>query len=123
MTNSAETWYDDDAGPLVRLYARTGGRAVAYRDDFELGTMICCVPAAASRPGLSSEQSTILRLSREPVSVTEIAAHLDMPVGAVRLLLGELRDARLIVVPPARQTGAGPSRPVLEKLLSGLRSL
>jgi predicted Rossmann fold nucleotide-binding protein DprA/Smf involved in DNA uptake len=123
MTSWNERWYDEEAGPLVRLYARTGGRTVARRDDFELSTMICCAPDAAHRPGLSSEQSTILRLSREPVSTTEIAAHLGMPIGPVRVLLGELRDAGLIVAPQVRPADADPSRPVLERLLSGLRAL
>lgn len=123
MTGWDERWYDEDAGPLVRLYARTGGRTVARRDDFELSTMICCAPAAADQPGLSVDQSTILRLSREPVSMTEIAAHLGMPVGPVRVLLAELRDAGLIVAPQVRPTGAGPSGPVLERLLTGLRAL
>jgi hypothetical protein len=123
MTSGDERWYDEDAGPLVRLYARTGARTVAHRNDFELNTMICSAPAAAHQPGLSSEQSTILRLSREPVSTTEIAAHLGMPIGAVRSLLGELRNAGLIVAPQVRPTVAGPSRPVLERLLSGLRAL
>jgi hypothetical protein len=120
MTNWDERWYDEDAGPLVRLYARTGGRTVAHRDDFELSTMIC---ATEYQTGLSPEQSTILRLSREPIAMTEIAVHLGMPIGAVRVLLGELRDAGLIVVPQVQPTGAGPSRPVLERLLSGLRAL
>jgi hypothetical protein len=123
MTTWDERWYDEDAGPLVRLYARTGGRTVARRDDFELSTMIRCAPGAAQQPGLSTEQSTILHLSREPVSMTEIAAHLGMPIGAIRVLLGGLRDAGLIVVPRGRPTGAGPSGPVLERLLSGLRAL
>ena len=26
-----ETWYDEDAGPLVRLYARTGGRTFVIK--------------------------------------------------------------------------------------------
>jgi Protein of unknown function (DUF742) len=123
MTNWDETWYDEDAGPLVRLYARTGGRTVTDQDEFELSAMICCVPDAAPQPGLSSEQSTILRLSRRPVSLTEIAAHLSMPVGPVRVLLRELSDAGLIAVPRHRPAGAGPSHHVLERLLGGLRSL
>ena len=123
MSAWAETWYDEDAGPLVRLYARTGGRAVTNPDGLELNAMVCSVPSAVPRPGLSSEQSTILRLSRQPVSLSEIAVHLGMPVGPVRVLLGELRDAGLIAVPRPGETGAGSSPHVLERLLSGLRSL
>jgi hypothetical protein len=120
MTNWDEAWYDEDAGPLVRLYARTGDRIPTDRTDFELSAMICSVPTAGPQTGLSSEQSTILRLSRQPVSLSEIAVHLGMPVGPVRVLLGELRDAGLIAVPKSAQTE---SHHVLDRLLSGLRSL
>jgi CRP-like cAMP-binding protein len=123
MKDWDEVWYDEDAGPLVRLYARTGGRTVTDRGALELNAMVCRVPSARPRSDLSSEQSTILRLSRQPVSLSEIAVHLGMPVGPVRVLLGELRDAGLIAVPKPGETGAAPTHHVLERLLSGLRSL
>jgi DNA-binding transcriptional ArsR family regulator len=118
-----EIWYDDDAGPLVRLYALTGGRTVAGREDFTLSTMVQRIAADVVSPGLSPEQRRILRLSRSPVSVPEIAAHLGMPLGSVRVLLGDLRDAGLIAVPQSREMNAATSQPVLERLLNGLLSL
>jgi len=118
-----EIWYDDDAGPIVRLYALTGGRTVAGREDFTLSTMVQRIAADVVSPGLSPEQRRILRLSRSPVSVPEIAAHLGMPLGSVRVLLGDLRDAGLIAVPQSRESNAATSQPVLERLLNGLLSL
>jgi uncharacterized protein DUF742 len=119
-----EIWYDDDAGPVVRLYALTGGRTVAGHEDFTLSTMVVHgVAGDAPPPGLSPEQLRILRLSRRPVSVPEIAAHLGMPLGSVRVLLGDLRDAGLIAVPQSRESSAATSQPVLERLLSGLLAL
>jgi uncharacterized protein DUF742 len=123
MNGPEEVWYDDDAGPIVRLYALTGGRTVAGREDFTLSTMVRGVATEATPPGLSPEQLRILRLSRNPVSVPEIAAHLGMPLGSVRVLLGDLRDAGLITVPQSRESIATPSQPVLERLLSGLLAL
>jgi hypothetical protein len=118
-----DIWYDDDAGPIVRLYAMTGGRTVAGREDFALSTMVHGMHTGAPPTGLSPEQRRILRLSSSPVSVSEIAAHLSMPLGSVRVLLGDLRDTGLISVPQAREAVAEPSQPVLERLLSGLLSL
>ena len=123
MNGPEEIWYDDDAGPLVRLYALTGGRTVAGREDFTLSTMVQRIAADVVSPGLSPEQRRILRLSRSPVSVPEIAAHLGMPLGSVRVLLGDLRDAGLIAVPQSRESNAATSQPVLERLLNGLLSL
>jgi DNA-binding transcriptional ArsR family regulator len=123
VNGTEEIWYDDDAGPIVRLYALTGGRTVAGREDFTLSTMVQRIAADVVSPGLSPEQRRILRLSRSPVSVPEIAAHLGMPLGSVRVLLGDLRDAGLIAVPQSRESNAATSQPVLERLLNGLLSL
>jgi DNA-binding transcriptional ArsR family regulator len=85
--------------------------------------MVQRIAADVVSPGLSPEQRRILRLSRSPVSVPEIAAHLGMPLGSVRVLLGDLRDAGLIAVPQSRESTAATSQPVLERLLNGLLSL
>ena len=123
MNGPEEVWYDDDAGPLVRLYALAGGRTGAGHQDFALSTMVQGVATASPPVDLSPEQSTILRLSRAPVSVPEIAAHLGMPLGSVRGLLADLRDAGLIAMPQSRDPIARPTQPVLERLLNGLQSL
>jgi hypothetical protein len=118
-----DAWYDDDAGPVVRLYVMTGGRTVPARQEFALSTLIQGIPAAAPPAGLSPEQTKILRLSRNPVSVPEIAAHLGMPLGPVRVLLGDLRDAGLIAVPQPRESVEEPAQDLLERVLSGLLAL
>ena len=122
MTISDEVWYDEDAGPLVRLYARVGGRTTAPVDDLDLSTVIHCA-AGAAPDGLSDDQQAVLRLSRRPTALAEIAAHLGLPIGPIRRLLGELREADLV---HARRPAAGDidSAPaMLQRLLGGLRSL
>jgi hypothetical protein len=119
-----DAWYDEDAGPVVRLYAMTGGRTVTGRQDFALSTLVHGIPTAAPPAGLSPEQSRILRLSRRPVAVPEIAAHLGLPLGPVRVLLGDLRDAGLIAVPrPRDPTDDEPTQDILERVLSGLLAM
>ena len=123
MTISDEAWYDEDAGPLVRLYARVGGGAPVLAGDLELGTIIHREPDGIVPSGLSADQQAVLRLCRRPIALAEIAVHLGLPIGPTRLLLGELRKADLI------HTGRpAPERPdevpvVLQRLLSGLRTL
>jgi len=124
MTGAEETWYDQDAGPLVRLYARVGGLTPgAVRDDLELSAIISCTPDAGEPADLSSDQQTVLRLTRRPLALSEIAVHLGLPIGPTRLLLGELSDAGLIDVRRPTATGRGESPAVLQRLLSGLQSL
>jgi hypothetical protein len=122
VTISDEAWYDEDAGPLVRLYARVGGQPAVLRDDLELSAIIHCTPDAAAPDELSADQQAVLRLSRRPISLSEIAVHLGLPIGPTRLLLGELREAGLVSTRrPADDPDASPA--VLQRLLGGLRSL
>jgi hypothetical protein len=123
VTISDEAWYDEDAGPLVRLYARVGGLAPVPRDDIELGTLIHCAPDVAVPHGLSADQQAVLRLARQPIAVPEIAVHLGLPIGPTRLLIGELREAGLVSAQRPAGDQPGPVPAVLHQLLSGLRSL
>jgi hypothetical protein len=123
VTTPDGAWYDEDAGPLVRLYARVGGRTVAPQDDLELSTIIHCTPGVAAPDGLSADQQAVLRLSRRPIAVPEIAVHLGLPLGPTRLLLGELREAGLVRTGRPAGNSRDSSYAVMQRLLSGLRSL
>ncbi|WP_370082052.1 DUF742 domain-containing protein [Streptacidiphilus sp. MAP12-16] len=123
-------WYDDDAGPLVRLYALTRGRTRPASEAFDLIALITAdSPYGPDSPygidpGLPPEPATILELCRyHPQSVAEIAADCDLPVGVVRVLLGDLLDAGLIhvsrPVPPAML----PDERILREVINGLQAL
>jgi Protein of unknown function (DUF742) len=123
MTVTDEAWYDQDAGPLVRLYARVGSRTPVLRDDLELSAMIRRAPGVSTPDGLSADQQAVLRLSQRPISLSEIAVHLGLPIGPTRLLLGELRAAGLVDARRPAPDNRDSSPAVLQRLLSGLRSL
>ncbi|MFD8074894.1 DUF742 domain-containing protein [Streptomyces sp. NPDC059718] len=119
-------WYDDAAGPLVRPYALTGGRtrpdtAVAALD---LIALVLAEPGAADDPTLEPEHTALLALCREePLSVAELAADADLPVGVVRVLLGDLLTLGSVrvsnPVPPAQL----PDERILREVINGLRAL
>src|SRR5688500_16494263 len=96
-TNPPElVWIDDDAGPLVRPYALTGGRTRPAQGDFDLIALVVANrPAAPSDGGLGSTYAEIMRLCQQPQSVAEIAARLRLPAGTVRVLLGDLVEREL----------------------------
>ena len=48
--------------------------------------------------GLGPEHLAIVRLCQTMMSVAEITAHLDLPSGTVRVLLGDLLDRALVTV-------------------------
>ncbi|MFD4376156.1 DUF742 domain-containing protein [Streptomyces sp. NPDC058486] len=121
-------WYDDDAGPVVRPYAMTRGRtSAAGRHRLDLIAVVVPEPAADD-PGrdqsLSPEHVEIVeRCSEQPQSIAELAAGLDLPVGVVRVLVGDLVDEELVhvtrPVPPAQL----PDVSILREVINGLRAL
>ncbi|MFG2884232.1 DUF742 domain-containing protein [Streptomyces sp. NPDC048297] len=125
-TDSTSNWYDDDAGPLVRLYAMTAGRARPGSAAFDLMAVVTADPGSGSETerALPPEQRTILhRCRREPQTVADIASDSGLPLGVVRVLLSDLLAAALIrvthPVPPAQL----PDASILREVINGLRAL
>ncbi len=84
--------------------------------------------AAADAPGrdqtLSPEHVEIVeRCGEIPQSIAELASGLDLPVGVVRVLVGDLVQDRLVQVtrpiPPAEL----PDVSILREVINGLRAL
>jgi hypothetical protein len=115
-----DVWCDAEAGPLVRLYAITGGRTEASPGDFTLGAIVQRVPGARPAGDLSEVQSAIVELAERPVSVSEIAARMGLPLGTVRVILGDLRETGLVAVPESRDTTQTPTMQLLQRVLVGL---
>ncbi|MEV4331614.1 DUF742 domain-containing protein [Streptomyces sp. NPDC049597] len=122
-------WYDAEAGPLVRPYAMTGGRTRPGPNHvrFDLIALVVVDDAATGSEEeslLGPEHRTLLALCRcEKQSVAELAAEADLPVGVVRVLLGDLLEAGHVrvsrPVPPAQL----PDERILREVIEGLRAL
>ncbi|MFG1947444.1 DUF742 domain-containing protein [Nonomuraea sp. NPDC048826] len=114
-------WLDEDAGPIVRPYALIRGRTRSSGANLDL---VATVRAVGDAPDdLSPEQSLILRAARAPISVADVAVEIDLPVGVVRVLLGDLRDQGLISVSAPSAAGSRPSEGILKEVINGLRAL
>jgi hypothetical protein len=117
-------WLDAEAGPVVRPYAMTHGRTRPSHGDFDLITIVVAAPQAMpADAGFGPEHRAIVQRCQRPLSVAEIASQLDLPVGTVRVLLGDLLDARLIRVRPPSTSTSLPSDHVFKAVLDGLRAL
>ncbi|AZM57468.1 DUF742 domain-containing protein [Streptomyces sp. WAC 01529] len=122
-------WFDDDAGPVVRPYAMTRGRTTSpAQHRLDLIAVVIAEAGAAGAPEadqtLSPEHVDIVELCRDaPQSVAELAAELDLPIGVIRVLIGDLVDDELVhvtrPVPPAEL----PDESILRDVISGLRAL
>ncbi|MGW5731814.1 MULTISPECIES: DUF742 domain-containing protein [Streptomyces] len=127
--DAGSQWYDNEAGPLVRPYAMTGGRTqpgpsgVRF-DLIALVTLDRNAPGPGDDTALGPEHRSLIELCRiETQSVAELAADADLPVGVVRVLLGDLLEMGCVKVdrpvPPAQL----PDENILREVIDGLRAL
>ncbi|GGO08644.1 DUF742 domain-containing protein [Micromonospora parathelypteridis] len=118
-------WLDGDAGPVVRPYTLTGGRVRSAVDSFNLVAFVLAESDvdAASHPHLLPEHRRLVSLALRPVSVAELAAELDLAVGVVRVLLGDLLAEGLVAVHEPPAAGILPDDDILKAVVSGLRAL
>ncbi|MCF3131434.1 DUF742 domain-containing protein [Streptomyces olivochromogenes] len=128
-SDQGSQWYDIEAGPLVRPYAMTGGRTRPGPTGvrFDLIALVALDPGAPvvdDDTALGPEHRTLIDLCRtETQSVAELAADADLPVGVVRVLLGDLLELGCVTVsspvPPAQL----PDERILREVIEGLRAL
>ncbi|WP_067688324.1 DUF742 domain-containing protein [Nocardia jejuensis] len=121
--DSREHWYEEDAGPLVRLYAVTRGRGRAQRPELNMTTLIVDVGRGTALRRVEPEYGVIARLCRSPVSVAEVAAHMHLPLALAKVLIGDLiDDGRLQYRSPPEASGES-DMGVLHAVLAGIRSI
>ncbi|MFG2050823.1 DUF742 domain-containing protein [Micromonospora sp. NPDC048935] len=118
-----EAWYDDDAGPVARPYTMTGGRTSPAHGQFDLISLVVARRTGTPPTPLFPEQARIVELCHHPVSVAEVGAELDLPLGTVRVLLGDLLAAGLIETHDPPMLSDLPTEDLLEAILVGLRDL
>ncbi|SEG90288.1 Protein of unknown function [Actinacidiphila yanglinensis] len=128
--SESERWYDDAAGPVVRPYAMTRGRT-SHGADTKIDLIALVIAERAPGDGdplddhtLSPEHLDIIeRCQYQAISVAELAADLDLPVGVVRVLVGDLVEGAHVrlhkPVPPAEL----PDVSILREVINGLRAL
>jgi Protein of unknown function (DUF742) len=117
-------WLDEDAGPVVRPYTMTGGRARPFTGGLTLLTYVEALYAPeADLIHLQPEHRAILSMTRKALSLAEIAARLDLPVGVVRVLVGDLLQASLVSTFDSDATVNPPDENILQAVIDGLRAL
>jgi Protein of unknown function (DUF742) len=118
-----ELWLDRAAGPVVRPYAVTRGRtrppgmAVGFID-----LVVSAGRHSAEVRGLGPEHRRLLGLCEEPITLADLASDADLPLGVVRVLVGDLQERGLATV-AATADGSSQDEKVLRSVLDGLRAL
>jgi len=125
MIAPKDQWLDRDAGPVVRPYAMTRGRTGPAAGT-SLGMIDVVATVAGVQPPagvrMSPEHRQILALCWEPMTVVDLASDIDLPVGVVRVLLGDLNQHGMIRI-LATPRGPVTNERLLRDVLDGLHAL
>jgi hypothetical protein len=117
-------WLDHEAGPVVRPYAVTQGRVAPSGSEFDLVAFVVATTAQAP-PGmlLQPEHRAILAATATRLTVVELASTLDLSVGVLRVLLGDLRSNGMISLDEPPAASESHDVDVLKAVVHGLRAL
>ena len=121
---SGNRWFDRDAGPVVRPYALTKGRTLpSGGESFDLIDVVVATSDRMPeyfRPG--PEHRRLLSLCRRPTPIVDLTSEIDLPLGVVRVLLGDLISEGMVRVLSTQKQPATDQR-LLRMVLDGLESL
>jgi hypothetical protein len=121
---SGDRWLDREAGPVVRPYAVTKGRTLPSGGaSFGLIDVVIAIsdqPPEHFRPG--PEHRQILSLCRRPTPIVDLTSEIDLPLGVVRVLLGDLASQGMLRVLSTQKQPVTDQR-LLRMVLDGLESL
>ena len=114
--------FEADPGPFLRPYAMTEGRT--ERADLAIEDLVDAASGGLDPPSwLSLEHRSIALACRETLSVAELAARVELPLGVTRVLVGDLADQGVVIVHRAPSHAGGPNVALLEQVLQGLQRL
>ena len=125
MSVPKDRWLGRDAGPVVRPYAMTMGRTVPASGSYAGLTDVVTAVAGWGNPAdarLSRMHRRILSHCHQPTTMVDLASDLDLPVGVVRVLLGDLSQygALRVAAPPG---GHVTDERLLRNVLDALQAL
>jgi hypothetical protein len=122
--NGGESSGDGDPGPLVRAFAMTRGRAGKDLHGLDILTLVMAARSEADNTGLDREYREILRLCQHrALSIAEIAAHMDLLLAAVKVLVSDLIDTGYLIHRPPAEVMARADIHLLQAVLDGVRRL
>jgi Protein of unknown function (DUF742) len=114
----------ETGGSMVRPYTKTGGRT---RSEYDLAIEALVSTSDRGRSmemSLRPEHRSICGLCLDTRSVAEVAAHLRLPLGVARVLIGDMAGMGLVLIHQSGMVvGDRPSIEFMERVLSGLRRL
>ncbi len=109
---------------VVRPYMLTRGRTSSSLGVFALHSpILALITTDQLGRNATPEDRKIIELCQTPMSVAEVSARMSTPVGVLRVLVGDLVDARMVTVREVEDRADHRDVRLLERLLEGIRAL
>ena len=109
---------------VVRPYMLTRGRTSSSLGVFALHSpILALITTDQLGRNATPEDRKIIELCQTPTSVAEVSARISTPVGVLRVLVGDLVDARMVTVREVENRADHRDVRLLERLLEGIRAL
>ncbi|MFI9408675.1 DUF742 domain-containing protein [Nocardia gamkensis] len=124
--NEGDLWppFADDPGPLIRPFAVTRGRAGVDLHNLDILSLVVTVGSEIDVTTLDREYGAIVHMCRgRPLSIAEIAAHLNLLVAAVKVLVSDLINAGYVIFRSPTPIQSRPDSLLLQAVLDGIRRL
>jgi hypothetical protein len=112
-----------EPGRLVRPYYMTGGRARPAQNDLEIEALVSTTAQGERSPKLTVEQRAIIALCRDLLSIAEVSARLDLPLGVARVVIGDMAAEGLVILHRPTTVGDRPDLALLQRVLYGLNQI
>jgi hypothetical protein len=89
----------------------------------EIEALVSTTIVGEQAPKLTVEQRAIAALCHEILSIAEVSARLHLPLGVIRVLVGDMADERLVMVHRPAHADDRPGLDLLERVLYGLHTI
>jgi uncharacterized protein DUF742 len=108
----------------LRPYVITKGRSRPSRNTMGVETLLVADTTPSALPvSATREEVALVRMCERLLSMVEAAAHLDLPVSLVRVLVSDLVDSGHLSARPGVPQAVPPDQQLLQEVLDGLRRL
>ena len=110
-----------EVNDFVRPFLVTAGRTKSSVEGLQFETLI----QATSRGGddLRFEPARVFALCERATAIAEISAHLEMPIGTVKVVIGDLIDSGHLDVHQTIDTSDTEDIQLISRLIDGVRRL
>lgn len=107
-------------GDLIRPFMATAGRTTSRIEGLKLETL---VQRVGSNAEVRFESAKVYKLCELPISIAELSAHLRIPSGSVKVIVGDLISSGDLKAHRTVDGSSSDDVQLITRLISGVRKL